>query len=174
MGLIANLLGLGPAARDVGSAVENVAEVFTVNKTKAELAARAQSMAALGQFGAEFAQPRTGWFDRFINGLNRLPRPIMSLGTVGLFVFAMVDPVAFSGRMQGLAYVPEPLWWLLGAIVSFYFGARELHYARAGAGVRTGPVLPLKTQPGGEIKGEIGADDNPALQEWRRAQGAAK
>ena len=174
MGLIANLLGLGPAARDVGSAVENVAEVFTVNKTKAELAARAQSMAALGQFGAEFAQPRAGWFDRFINGLNRLPRPIMSLGTVGLFVFAMVDPVAFSGRMQGLAYVPEPLWWLLGAIVSFYFGARELHYARAGAGARTGPVLPLKTQPGGGIKGEIGADDNPALQEWRRAQGVAK
>jgi len=27
--------------------------------------------------------------------------------------------------MAGLATVPEPLWWLLGAIVSFYFGARH-------------------------------------------------
>ena len=27
--------------------------------------------------------------------------------------------------MAGLALVPEPLWWLLGAIVSFYFGARH-------------------------------------------------
>jgi hypothetical protein len=32
--------------------------------------------------------------------------------------------------MVGLAEVPEPLWWLLGAIVGFYFGARELHYRR--------------------------------------------
>ena len=27
--------------------------------------------------------------------------------------------------MQGLALVPEPLWWLLGVVVSFYFGARH-------------------------------------------------
>lgn len=27
--------------------------------------------------------------------------------------------------MQGIALVPEPLWWLLGVIVSFYFGARH-------------------------------------------------
>ena len=42
----------------------------------------------------------------------------------------MVDPVGFAARMVGLEAVPEPLWWLLGAIVSFYFGARELHYFR--------------------------------------------
>ncbi|MEP3635218.1 MAG: 3TM-type holin, partial [Shimia thalassica] len=27
-------------------------------------------------------------------------------------------------RMAGLALVPEPLWWLLGVVVSFFFGAR--------------------------------------------------
>ena len=37
----------------------------------------------------------------------------------------MVDPIWFATRMQGVALVPEPLWWLLGAIVSFYFGARH-------------------------------------------------
>ena len=34
--------------------------------------------------------------------------------------------------MQGLALVPEQLWWLLEVIVSFYFGARELHKIRSG------------------------------------------
>ena len=27
--------------------------------------------------------------------------------------------------MQGIALVPEPLWWILGAVISFYFGARH-------------------------------------------------
>ncbi|MEL6420468.1 MAG: 3TM-type holin, partial [Pseudomonadota bacterium] len=38
---------------------------------------------------------------------------------------AMVAPLWFAERMQGIALVPEPLWWLLGVIVSFYFGARH-------------------------------------------------
>ena len=130
MGLIQRILGISDVAQGVGGAVETVAEVFTVNKTKAELARRAQAMASLTQFGAEFATGNTGQFNSFINGINRLPRPTMALGTVGLFVFAMANPEDFATRMQGLAFVPDPLWWLLGAVVSFYFGARELHYAR--------------------------------------------
>lgn len=80
---------------------------------------------AMRQHGAEFQQWQRGRFDRFMDGLNRLPRPMLALGTLGLFVTAMVDPIWFATRMQGLALVPEPLWWLLGAIVSFYFGARH-------------------------------------------------
>lgn len=83
------------------------------------------SAGALAQFAAEFAVPRRGLFDRFMDGVNRLPRPALALGTLGLFVAAMVDPIWFAQRMQGVALVPEPLWWLLGAIVSFYFGARH-------------------------------------------------
>ncbi|WP_365734896.1 3TM-type holin [Planktotalea sp.] len=37
----------------------------------------------------------------------------------------MVDPIWFATRMQGVALVPESSWWLLGAIVSLYFGARH-------------------------------------------------
>ncbi|WP_112322668.1 holin family protein [Oceanibium sediminis] len=123
MGLIARLLGLAPA-------VTGVAEVFVENRTKRAAQDHAEQLAALGQFGAEYAAPRGGWFDGLVNGLNRLPRPAMALGSLALFAFAMVDPVSFGIRMQGLALVPEPLWWLLGAVVSFYFGARELHHFR--------------------------------------------
>jgi hypothetical protein len=77
------------------------------------------------QYGAEFAVARVGGFDRFMDGVNRLPRPMLALGTLGLFISAMVNPLWFSERMQGIALVPEPLWWLLGVIVSFYFGARH-------------------------------------------------
>ena len=47
-----SFLGLGRAADRVGGAVAQVAEVFTVNATKAEEAAAARYQAALGQAGA--------------------------------------------------------------------------------------------------------------------------
>jgi len=105
--------------------VRETAEVFRPNAEAGAQRDANYRTAALAQHGAEFATPRTGWFDRFMDGLNRLPRPAMVIGVLALFVSAMVDPIWFATRMQGLALVPEPLWWLLGAIVSFYFGARH-------------------------------------------------
>ncbi len=156
-----SILGIGRAARGVGEAVAEVSEVFTVNKTKAEMATQARYQAALAQAGAEFQQQPLGWFDRFVNGLNRLPRPIMALSAVGLFAYAMSDPEGFSVRMQGLAYVPEPLWWLLGAVVSFYFGARELSHFR---GYRA-------HVPAGARPVPASANENAALAEWQSSRG---
>jgi len=129
--------------------------------------------AALSQFAAEFAQPRHGRFDRFMDAMNRLPRPALALGTLGLFISAMVDPIWFAARMQGIALVPEPLWWLLGAIVSFYFGARhqtkgqEFQRSLAETMSRAGEV----TQNLRALEAlEAGADEvrNPALEAWRQ------
>ncbi|MCR8725461.1 holin family protein [Frigidibacter sp. ROC022] len=124
MGLIRDLFALL-----FGSGRNLVAETAEVFRPNAEAQAgrdAAQAQAALAQFGAEFlAPPRPGRFDRMMDALNRLPRPMLALGTVGLFVSAMTNPVWFASRMQGIALVPEPLWWLMGAIVSFYFGARH-------------------------------------------------
>lgn len=140
MGMMGNLIarGVGGGAGSVGAAVTGVAEVFVGNRAAREAAEQAAFTSTVSQYGAEFATVRASRFDGFMNGLNRLPRPLMVIGTLALFVYAMFAPAGFSVRMQGLALVPEPLWWLLGAIVSFYFGARELHYRRE-AGVV--PVL---------------------------------
>lgn len=105
--------------------LRETAEVFRENTEAGAAREVALRQAALAQFGAEFTLARQGWFDRAVDAANRLPRPLMAMGTLGLFVSAMVDPVWFASRMQGIALVPEPLWWLLGAIVSFYFGARH-------------------------------------------------
>jgi len=152
MGLIGWIFG-GPAATSaLGTAMTQVAEVFTVNATKKMEAEAEASRAALDEHGAEFQYARAGLFDRVVNGLNRMPRPMLALGTLGLFVYAMVDPVAFAQRMVGLNEVPEPLWWLLGAIVSFYFGARETYYLRH----RTAPA---------PTPAPVEAGENPALAE---------
>ncbi|MEL6678111.1 MAG: holin family protein, partial [Pseudomonadota bacterium] len=130
MGLIGRLFGLGDVARGVGDAVGGVAEIFTENQTARAKAEHDAFMAVVAQHGAEFAGPRKTAFDHLIDGANRVPRPALALATLGLFAYAMVDPIGFAARMQGLALVPEPLWWLAGAVISFYFGARELHHAR--------------------------------------------
>lgn len=166
MGMIGKALGLSRAATDIGAAATGLAEVFTPNATRAMTLGFEARNAAMSELASEFAAPSVGWFDRFVDGLNRLPRPGMALGTLGLFVYAMADPASFAERMQGLAYVPDPLWWLLGAIVSFYFGARELHHVRAGSGrTRT-------DRPEGPSRDSDDAGENAALGAWRAARGA--
>ena len=161
MGLIGGLLGSSGAVAAVGDAAKGLAEAFTPSATRRmELSATAQ-MAALDQYGAEFGAPVAGWFDTVVNGLNRLPRPLLAFGTIGLFVYAMVDPAGFGQRMVGLNLVPEALWWLLGAVVAFYFGARESHY------FRTGPVTLPPAQPAAEAPG----DGNAALADWQQGRG---
>lgn len=158
MGVIDRIFGGAAATTALGQAATGVAEVFVPNATKKMQAAQEAYMAALDEHGVEFKYAAPGPFDRFVNGLNRLPRPMLALGTLGLFVYAMVDPIAFAERMVGLNYVPEPLWWLLAAIVGFYFGAREAHY------FRTGPVSAPPRPPSSQV---MAWPDNPALEELR-------
>ena len=154
--------------------VSETAEVFRVNSEKQDqrLAdARAQSLA---QFAAEFQLPRKGLFDRVIDGLNRLPRPLLAFGTLGLFATAMVNPVWFAGRMQGIALVPEPLWWLMGAIVSFYFGAR--HQAKSQnfqeSVIQTAHAVTGVVQRQKQIEEPMQSiERNPALEAWRASDG---
>lgn len=144
------------------NAVAETAEVFSVNAERADQRSAEITKATLEQFAAEFAQPRKGMFDRFIDGVNRLPRPMLALGTIALFVSALFDPVWFSSRMAGIALVPEPLWWLMGAIVSFYFGAR--HQAKGQAfqeSVARTVAMGAHLRPGAPREPE-----NPALVDW--------
>jgi len=171
------------------NALRNTVEVFRENtEAGAQRGANLQTRAMV-QFAAEFAARRRGLFDRLMDAINRLPRPALALGTLGLFVSAMVDPPWFAARMHGLALVPEPLWWLLGVIVSFYFGARyqvkhqafqrDLAASLAAApqlmeniaaleGMRAG--TPGAADPGPDAQLALSAtrpEANPALEDWR-------
>lgn len=112
----------------------------------AQMAQRMAEASAAGAEGAGPAPPASGRFDRCIDALNRLPRPVLTMGVFGLFLFAMLEPEGFARRMQGLQQMPEPLWWLVGAVVTFYFGARERHYRRRGS-ARAGPDMEPEANP---------------------------
>ena len=177
MGVIETIFGtIFGSGRNV---VKETAEVFRVNAEAEAGRQAAYNHAALSQFAAEFQHARRSPFDRFIDAVNRIPRPAMALGVLGLMVAAMADPIWFASRMQGIALVPEPLWWLLGAIVSFYFGAR--HQAKgqdfqrsiaatmAAAPEVTRNITALEALNSGSTASTPQAGANPALQDWRQA-----
>lgn len=173
--------------------VRDTVEVFRENAEAGAVREAEHKAEVVAQYGAEFAAPARGGFDRFMDGLNRVPRPAMALGTLGLFAAAMVEPVWFAERMQGIALVPEPLWWLLGAIVSFYFGARHqakgqefqrsiaVTMARAPMVVENLRALRAlrSTSPGAADTERDAAlslaalkpESNPALENWRQSRG---
>ena len=183
MGLIGDLLTLlFGGGRNV--LVETLGAVRENAEAGAKRDAKSKSE-AVSQFAAEFAQPRKGLFDRVIDGLNRLPRPLLAFGTLGLFVSAMVNRIWFASRTQGIALVPEPLSWLMGAIVSFYFGARsqakgqEFQRSIAETAVRASEVTARLKALDALISGAAAIEtdpaenavmaDNPALEEWSLA-----
>ena len=123
MGIIDKVLGL--VFGGGRNAVAETMQVFRENAENGAVRGAALQNQAMVQMAAEFKPGKRSVFDAVMDGINRLPRPALALGTLGLFGAAMVDPIWFAERMQGVALVPEPLWWLLGVIVSFYFGARH-------------------------------------------------
>ena len=99
---------------------------------------------------------------------------MLAFGTLGLFVAAMAEPVWFAARMQGIALIPEPLWWLMGAIVSFYFGARhqtktqDFQRDMAATLVRAKEVEAAVAALASDEDTPSPNDGNAALDEWRR------
>ena len=151
---------------DGRNVLADTAEVFRENAEQGAIRQADAKTESLQQFAAEFARPPRGVFDRIVDAMNRLPRPMLALGTIWLFVLAMQSPEQFSEGMAGLALVPEPLWWLMGAIVSFYFGAR--HQAKtqdfqrsvaATLALRDRLVLPVETAKK--------TPTNAALMDWQ-------
>lgn len=155
---------MGGGAQALAGSVATVAEVFVENK-EAGAQRDAQRFSEV-QASSRAEYHGEGLFNRLVDGLCRLPRPVLALGTVGLFVYAMVDPAGFTIRMLGLGQIPDPLWWLLGAVVSFYFGSRELHYLRKGSR-EVNVSLPKRSAPAAPA--EV-IEDNPALTAWRQGQ----
>lgn len=168
-------------------------EVFRENAEAGAERAHRDRSAALQQFAAEFHGSNRSGFDRLIDGLNRLPRPMLAFATLVLLASAMIDPVWFATRMEGLLLVPEPLWWLLGVIVSFYFGARHqaksqdfqrglaeaLARLREGATKEAGAEVnadshgrngTLAPTGGAETEARLVEAENGALRAWRRSE----
>ncbi|MFD1912300.1 holin family protein [Halodurantibacterium flavum] len=169
MGLMGVINAVG-GPRAIGGVVRGVTDAIQPNATRRLELGHEGIGRALDAHMAEFVQAEATAFDRFVNGLNRLPRPALALGTMVLFAYAMAEPEGFALRMDGLGHIPEPLWWLLGAIVSFYFGAREAHYLRMRRPASHRSAEPATDAPPASPGQPLPGHDNPALAEWLSAR----
>lgn len=81
--------------------------------------------AVVAAHASEFIQrSNRTWWDSFIDGINRLPRPMMTFGTMAFIWYAIYDPEEFTYAIQALTIVPTPLWVIFGTIVGFWFAGK--------------------------------------------------
>lgn len=111
----------------IGTAGE-VAKTFFGNKEKRDEYRHIEQAALHESFGKEFSYAATNrsWFDATMDGINRLPRPVITFAVLWLFVIAVRDPAYFTEIMIAMQKVPEMLWWLVLTIVAFFFGGRMI------------------------------------------------
>ncbi len=196
MGMIGQLLAvLFGGGRNV---IADTAAAFRPNAEAQAARAYGLDSATLNQLAAEFAwRGQRGWFDRMMDGINRLPRPMLVLGVFSMLIWTARDPVGSAEVFTSWAIIPTEFWYVVLAIVTFYFGGRyqakvQEMQARL-AGVASGvPVVldslealdglrPTPTRPGVAASGtdasltldalEASAHDpNPALDALRVRQ----
>lgn len=125
---IAKLFGGGVSA--VVDSAGGLVKTIWGDRAAKDAAIASEQHDVLEQFAAEFvARQQRTWWDSLVDGINRLPRPMMAIGTLGTFVWAAYDPISFTECMVALGVVPEQLWYLWLTIVAFYFGGRILENA---------------------------------------------
>lgn len=78
-----------------------------------------------GHHGISGHRPQSAW-SGFIDGLNRLPRPLMALGVIALMAWPAINPQTFAEAMQGYAMMPDWLVQLVMAVVLAYFVSRTV------------------------------------------------
>ncbi|MEZ5930478.1 MAG: holin family protein [Alphaproteobacteria bacterium] len=125
MSLWRAVTGIFKPAKELVEVFKPNAEKQAERKHEERMELSKQDMASLEQFAAEFKSKRTATaWDSFVDGLNRLPRPLITLGILGLFVLAPADPLRFLEIARAYQIMPDGFWALLSIIIAFYFGGR--------------------------------------------------
>lgn len=116
----------GGHIKDLLGFIKDMVEMLHGNREKNNVREYNEAIATKEQFGKEFsygASYRTT-FDSIIDGLNRLPRPVITFGVIALFWWAFASPEHFQISMQAMNQIPAPMWNALYMILGLYFTAR--------------------------------------------------
>lgn len=187
MGLVKYLFGGG--VNQITNAVKTVAGVFTPNAEDADKRDATYNAAALQQYAAEFhARQNRTWFDSMVDGLNRLVRPVTTVGVLCVIPATVMYPKEMAVAFASLALLPAGYWAIVGVIISFYYGGRmqiksqefersvQSAVARAPQVIENIERLRDHLSPGEasdvgsdvarEISDKLAVDDNPAIRDW--------
>jgi Holin of 3TMs, for gene-transfer release len=189
MSWLSVITGLFRPAKELIEVFKPNAEMEAMRGHEETMAMSQQDLAALRQFAAEFhGRERRTWWDSLVDGLNRLPRPLITLGILAFFVLAPLEPVRFLEVAKVYELMPDGFWALLSVIVAFYFGGRmQLRQqdmaAKGGAMLMAREVLARRRAQGAVEERAVAlppastpaepADAAPAnrvVEEWRRRQ----
>ncbi|MCP4158858.1 MAG: hypothetical protein GY760_02185 [Deltaproteobacteria bacterium] len=126
----------GKVVKSVSEGVNSVVQTFTGSEKERDLHKHNEYVNTQKSFSSEFhsRNRRTLW-DSFWDGINRMPRPLFVVLIVAYFILSYVNPEEFQILNLGLSTVPEKMWYVLSAIIGFYFCARELHKIREKKGM---------------------------------------
>ena len=140
--------------------LDNLVKTIFGSREQRDASAHDEQAAVMGAFAAEFnaRSNRTIW-DSLVDGLNRLPRPIMTFGVIGVFVYCVEDPEGFSVAMKALALMPEPGWILIGVIMAFWFGGKFLGKDLR----RPEPIDPAAVREVVQLQRELDQERAPAV-----------
>jgi len=108
--------------------LKEFAEVFVGNKKERDSNDSDEQIAVHNEHAAGYTYKANNrnWFDRAIDGLNRLPRPLITLMICAMFIWAAVEPVRFAVSMRALDTVPRSMWEIVAMVLAFWFGSRLL------------------------------------------------
>lgn len=157
---------------------KDLAEVFVENKEeRAErrheetIADSELNAAVLQQFATEFQRRASrSWWDSFVDGLNRLPRPLLTLSVMAFFLLTPFYPEKIIEVSMAYEVIPAGFWALLSIIVGFYFGGRmqlkSQDFSVKGSAVKAAQDL---VQVRREFREVVTGDDPREEQVYRRA-----
>lgn len=132
--------------------IAETAEVFRPNAENQAQREAEYNRAALGQYSAEFHDRQNrNLIDSLADALNRLIRPVLTIGIVFPIPMTIYDPAAMAEVWQTLAEIPQEYWYLFGIVVGFYFGGRMQikgqNFRQAVASSVAAVVAPQTSQP---------------------------
>ncbi len=111
------------------NAVGGLVKSIFGDKSAREDNEHSEQEAAFNELSSEAAaqqRDNRNWFDTLVDGLNRLPRPIIAFGVLAAMIWCPIDPVGFSATMQAYTLVPQWLALIFGQIILLFFGGRML------------------------------------------------
>lgn len=111
--------------------VNTLAKTFVGDKSARDAQQAQSDVSSRATFAAEFQAPeKQNLFNALIDGVNRLPRPMIIFMIIWYISLSVRSPYDFQAINLSLETIPDPIWQIIFAIISFLFVAREFQVGK--------------------------------------------
>jgi hypothetical protein len=119
------IAGLGSVFKIFAPSIPTIFGDKTASNTAAAEADKASQAELQGEFSYPLGANRST-FDIIMDGVNRLPRPTLVFGMIGILFWTCISPEDATKAFVSLSLVPDSLWNIFLLIVAFYFSSRMI------------------------------------------------